>query len=559
MNTQHYDLTGRGQTQLILDTWKNQATIIDNDVIPASRENPVIQGTENQANSIRKSGGQLFTTFPLYPLSKDVNFLFQDYINLTLNLRFVITSELAKSSNPFENKTIAIYFPSTACIPSRLQLLCGNSSIWSNTFHRQEARLTAASLPNAVIDKSPDYFAINKLFRHHEFPGFIINDLEIDEITEATKLTYPWLPMGFIGSHGVVIEKTLNLNIDLNQLTPLLSNIPFITSEMGELRLRMFFENLERAMCFSIFNYKTNEDTSNIIEVYPVNHDIKVNEKLVGINLCDWDMSQGAEIVQSCFSIKEESKMEIKKYIAQDNKITIPTQTWSSNVATNDFKMPNSELVFQVSAYNVNVLSFLFPMYCNDVCYPNPLFKELDVKFNSKSVNYIPYKPFDMRIYKDTIQALLNDDCIGANTNLTESINPGYLINGDNDDFTETKKDILGDEPKNNKYYWRNPNNFCLAFGLSPVNTFEKGFNMASSNPGSTQIRLKYSYFDRGNLFNNYKNDEFYNSIPNLITKYSPSNPICACLCDCCLVLEYNPIVGRAQSGCLVFAEPTLG
>lgn len=556
MNTQHYDLTGRGQTQLILDTWKNQATIIDNDVIPASRENPVIQGTENQANSIRKSGGQLFTTFPLYPLSKDVNFLFQNYINLTLNLDFVIACDKSTTLNKY---SIAIYLPSTTCIPSRLQLLCGNSSIWSNTFHRQEARLTAASLPNAVIDKSPDYFAINKLFRRHEFPGFIVNNVDLTNLIDGSNPDPVLKP--YVGKYAAKISRTLNLNIDLNQLTPLLSNIPFITSEMGELRLRMFFENLERAFCFSILPAATSDDNlTPMIEVYPIGEVINDKNKLITINLADWSMSQGAEIVQSCFSIKEESKMEIKKYIAQDNKITIPTQTWSSNVATNNFSSRNSELVFQVSAYNVNVLSFLFPLYKNDVVYINPLFNELDVKFNSKSVNYIPYKPFDMRIYKDTIQALLNDDCIGANTNLTESINPAYIVNGDKMDFEYTKNVLNHDDLDNYRYYWRNPNNFCLAFGLSPVNTFEKGFNMASSNPGSTQIRLKYSYLDRELLFNEYKDvSDFYKSIPTLIENNAPSNPICACLCDCCLVLEYNPIVGRAQSGCLVFAEPTLG
>lgn len=544
MNTQHYDLSSRGHNALVLDTWKAQASIVDSDVIPASRENPVIQGTENQASSIKMTGGQSFTTFPLYPLTKDVNFLFQNYINVTLNLTFKIT--LSEGCTKFDDD-LAIYLPSTSCLPSRIQLLCGNSSVWSNTFHRQEARITSASLPNSVIDKSPDYFAINKLFRKHEFPGLYVTINGLEDATEY------------------VVKSTLNLNIDLNQLTPLLSNIPFVTSEMGELRLRMFFENLERAFCYSVCPKKSNIEPSRpIVEVLPLDASYPINvvnkastQKQItidNISLVDWDMSQGAEIIQSCFSITEESKMLIKKYIAQDNKITIPTQTWSTNVATGNMSGTNSELVFQMSAYNVNVLAFLFPMYKNDVVYINPLFKELDVKFNSKSVNFIPYKPFDMRIYKDTIQALLNDDCIGANTNLTESINPAYICNGDDDNFSKTKN-VLGTTRCNTRYFWRDPNNYVLAFGLSPVNTFEKGFNMASSNPGSTQIRLKYSYADRSKLFGG---GGFYDSIPNLLTTNTPSNPLCACLCDCCLVLEYNPIVGRAQSGCLVYAEPTL-
>lgn len=542
MNTQHYDLSSRGHNAMVLDTWKNQATIIDNDVIPASRENPVIQGTENQASSVRMTGGQSFTTFPLYPLSKDVNFLFQNYINLTLNLKFKIVGGEGLKSTAL-TQTLAIFTPATTCVPSRIQLLCGNSSIWSNTFHRQEARITSASLPNSVIDKSPDYFAINKLFRHHEFPGFIVHSPSLDA-NATTEIT-----------------AKLNLNIDLNQLTPLLSNIPFVTHDMGELRLRMFFENLDRAFCWTYYSPSSSVDNvSNIVEVMPLSQKAKLgtgDKTDVHIELIDWDMSEGAEIVQSCFGIKEESKVLIKKYIAQDNKITIPTQTWSTNVATGNMKSTNSELVFQASAYNVNVLSFLFPMHKSDVVFVNPLFKELDVKFNSKSVNYIPYKPFDMRIYKDTIQALLNDDCIGANTNLTESINPAYIANGDDDSFTVSNKVLNSAAIAKDKFYWRNPNNYVLAFGLSPVNTFEKGFNMASSNPGSTQIRLKYSYGDRSKLFAGY-DTSIYQTLPALIENNAPSNPICACLCDCCLVLEYNPVVGRAQSGCLVYAEPTL-
>lgn len=552
MNTTHYDFTNIGSTQLVLDAWKNQATIIDNDVIPASKECPVISGIENPSNSLGMTSGQAFTTLPLYPLAKDVNFIFQNYINIRMKLKVKLTKGDAWVAGNDEMKHLAyaVFFPSTACIPSRIQLLCGNSSIWNNSHQRIEARITQASLPNAITDKSPDYFAINKLVRRQSFPGFWL-----------------WHP-GDDGSKVIqtsttelVKEVELNLNIDLNQLTPLMSNIPFVTHEMGELRLRLFIEDLHKALCWAVIPATDDSNIKySITEVIPFDEAYTIGGKVITASLMDWDTSVGGiSIVQSCFAINEESKAAIKQYIAQDNKITIPTQTWSTAFATSRFVNPHSDVIFQISAYNVNILALLFPFYNSDVVFPNPIFKYLDVKFNSKTVNYIPYGQGDLRMYKDTVQALVNDDCSGANTNLIESLKPTYLDNytGSPDSVTAVGKRLDFNVQKL-RYHYRNPNNFMVAFGVSPVNTFEKGFNMASSNPGSTQIRVTAEVeSDRKSMFVN-GNQTFYASFSDKQKGDKCKPPVCACLCDCCLVLDYNPVVGRAQSGCIVYAEPTL-
>lgn len=561
MNTQHYDLNNLGNTQLVLDAWKNQATIIDNDVIPASKECPVIQGIENPATSLKKAGGQVFTTLPLYPLTKDVNFLFQNYINIGLDLSIGITpsGNWNTLAQDVVDMDYAIFFPSTACIPSRLQLLCGNSSIWNNNFNRVEARVTMASLPNAITDKSPDYFAINKLYRKQTFPGAYIHAIKTKK--EAGS--------GNTNQDEITVNVHLNLNIDLNQLAPIFSNIPFVTHEMGELRLRIFFEDLERALCWCVVpNSASSSKRYNLTEVIPFGIPYSIAGSTAAqftFKLKDWNTANdGVQIVQSCFAIKEESKLAIKQYIAQDNKITIPTQTWSTYNATQKPNSPVGEVNFQISAYNVNVLALLFPMCNSDVVFPNPLFKQLDVKFNSKTLNYIPYGPNDKRMFKDTIQALINDDCMGANTNIIESIAPGYLTSWSGDTHADValETSLVADDNHLRKYHYRNPNSFMIAFGLSPVNCFEKGFNMASSNPGSTQVRVKYDVFqDRARMFANYGNDVYYgnyNACQSAAMLQPVSNPFCCCLCDCCLVLEYNPVVGRAQSGCIVYAEPTL-
>lgn len=554
VSTTHYALDrGIGSTQLVLDMWKAQATAIDNDVIASSKECPVLQGIENPASTLSSVGGQCFTTVPLYPLAKDVNFLFQNYINLQIHLSVNLhTADVTTAAaQPGAGVMCAVYFPSTTVIPSRLQLLCGNTSIWSNTFHRQEARLTAASLPNAIVDKNCDYFHLGKLLKHQAFPGVIL------PITIAA------------GNHTHEID--LNLNIDLNQLTPLLSNIPFTTHEMGELRLRLFFEDLEKALCYTIFN-TTSENTIlnyGYIEAMPFGqpfrfaHATNANE---GTDftpiLTSWQI-KNLQIVQSCFSIREESKMEILKYIQQDNRITIPSQTWSTSLSTSKPNSNQGEIIFQTSAYNVNTLAFLFPMSKSQVVHPNPIFKYIDVKFNSKTVNYIPYTASDNRLVKDTIQALINDDCYGANVNLLDSIKPQYLntytANSNMNDF-KMPDNAVGVQLKTLR---RDPNNFCIAFGLSPVNCFEKGFNMASANPGSTQIRVRYeSESRRDDVYStataNRHSHSPISSNYGTLSATAESNPLCLCLCDCCIVLEFNPVVGRCQSGSIVYAEPTL-
>lgn len=562
MNTQHYDLYSLGNTQLVLDAWKNQASIVDNDVIPASKECPVIQGIENPATGLKKGGGNVYTTIPLHPLTKDVNFLFQNYINVGFDFKIRITMDRTWASVPAGTKAMdfAWFVPSTACLPSKLQLMCGNSVVWCNQFNRVEARITMASLPNAVTDKSPDYFAINKLYRKQAFPGAYV---------DKTKLV--------AGNLRHDIDVHINFNIDMNQLAPILSNIPFTTPEMGELRLRLYFEDLERALCWCAVPNSSNTPAAyTVTEVIPFGIDYSMPDNvaagppvvatstIIKFELIDWNTAKdGLQIVQSCFALKEESKVAIKQYIGQDNKITIPTQTWSTYQSTQRPTSKRGEIMFQVSAYNVNILALLFPMVNSDVVFPNPLFTSLDVKFNSKTLNYLPYGPNDKRLFKDTIQALINDDCMGANTNIIESICPGYLVDYDGNNLANIASNLLVNPGNTGKpIHYRNPNNFVVAFGLSPVNCFEKGFNMASSNPGSTQIRVKYSVDDRTNLFPaGYFDAQFYesyDSIQDIEAIRSPSSPFCACLCDCCLVLEYNPVVGRAQSGCIVYAEPTL-
>lgn len=547
MSTKHYDFSSPlGKTELVLDNWKSQAALIDNDVIASSHECPIMGGIENTANTLKKNGAH-FTTIPLNPLSKDVNFLMQNYITIQAKLTFTTEAGGATTAALKNKYNLHIFTPSTACLPSRIMLLCGNSILWSNQYQREEAICTMNSLPAGLINKSSDYTTTDKLLKLKSIPGahLLLTD---DTFTQGTTKD---------------IEVMLTFNIDLSHLTPLISNIMFTTPEMGELRLRLFFDDLEQAFNFAITPVVNTVDISPIVSHNPLGsafiNDGTTAGNSIKVTLKDWEfVNKGLEIVQSCFAIRDESKIEIKKYIAQDNKLIIPTQTWSTFTSTTQMTSRNPDLTFLLSAYNINTLVFLFPNTNSSTVFTNPYIKTLDVKYNSKSITFIPYSECNKRMLKDTVQALINDDYYAANDNLLDSILPGYLeIQNDINvakgagvtPFTTIIKHQT-DTCKLISY----PNKYCVAFQLSPINSFEKGFSPASSNQSTAQVRVKMETYDSATVLPadaRGVNPTIYKNLG-----VENRNAFALALCDCCLVLDYNPIVGSAQSGSVVFAEP---
>ena len=131
---------------------------VDNDVIPASREDVVISGIESPASTLR-SNGNIYTTLPLRPVSKDVNFMFQNYVHHDFKLNIAATVD----NPPPVDVDFAIYVPCVASLPSRLQLMNGNTSIWQNQFQRAEAMTAMASVPQEIVQTCPEYITMSKL------------------------------------------------------------------------------------------------------------------------------------------------------------------------------------------------------------------------------------------------------------------------------------------------------------------------------------------------------------------------------------------------------------
>lgn len=631
--TTHYDFDqSRGRTMLVLDAWKACADAVDNDVIPSTRENLVISGIENPASTL-SSSGNTYTTIPLRPCSQNVNFLLNNFINVSFE--FSLQAKFSSSLSTTQNlPDFAVYFPSAACIPSRIQLMCGNSIVWQNQFQRYEAVLAMNSLPGQIIDNNAEYTTMEKLLHRKDICGTYINTNAYVNSLGLENFENPF-----------TITFTIDTNIDLNALTPLLSNIPFLTSEMGDLRLRLFFENLEHALCITplpkLGNYVGDLTTLTIsladatitiaggvgsidfaaapvsgpndftslslteggriaegqtttslapftndtalfqykqIQKYPVystlgwfSSDGNFLSNAFSFSSLTWKSNSfGVQIVQDNFTINDYSKAAILKYIAHDNRLVIPTQTWSTALATS---APNTttqqEFIFQVSAFNIYAIGFLLPFWsASEVCLPNPYISFVDCMLNSKSLSYIPYTYLGSRALKDTIQACLNDDKWGPNCVLQQSFIERNMSGVDYTDTTKGQQaysSVLSGavtSTNTNCVYNYVPNQFSLIFGLSPPNSFQKGYCMASNNPQSTQIRFKCNACPIRSSVSTSQGYEICTGVNgednNFQVNYNNSGgvqPVCLCLQDCCLVLEFNPTLGCCQTGSVAYAE----
>ena len=559
--TSHYDLDEtRGRQMIVLDSFKHIAESIANDVIPASREDIAMTGIENPASSL-SSAGNVFTTVPLRPTSKDVNFLFNNYIHgrfkIDVGLKSYSDAGTTAADLP-SDLSIAFHNMCTETLPNRIQLLCGNTVIWQNQFQRQEAIAAFGSLAQELVETSPECFTCSKAVNHAAIPGVY------QLVGSSQKQSTGNYSFSFIH----------DFTIDLNRLTPLLSNMPFTLVQSGDLRLRLYFENLNESFFVTplpdAWGTNLTENNFHVISPQPMGKLFSIKfpttqaiasgantiaagtagaTRYIAAAITSWQaVDMGVEIVQSNFAIKESSMEAIRDYIKTDNKLIIPTQTWSTTLATNLPASTSGEIVFQISAYNIYLLAFLFPYDSAWSCYyPTPPLTSIDIQLNSRSVNQIPYRAIDGRVIKDTIQAFINDDKYGANECLLNSLSMPMSGTGSGYDAT-AYLNKFSDKAAGIQF---SPNTFVIAKGLSPPNCFEKGYCYASSNPQSTQVRFKYQWqtgLDNGSATNGLHAD-------NALTSTN-APPLCLALQDCCLVLNYNSDLGVCQSGSIIFAEP---
>lgn len=552
----HYDVDheGRGKTMLVLDSFRLMAEAIDNDVIPASRSDNVVPGINQPASTLSSANGnQNYTVLPLTPADKDVNFLPENFVHQMLELDIEATVDNA----PATDQDFAIYFPSAWSIPSRYGSGIGGSNITTNQFQREESMVTMASLPQEIIQHNNEYVTMSKIAKREAIPGGYVT----------------WKKNQTSQNFSVYVDTTA----DLSHMTPLISNIPFVVHKMGDLNIKLWYENLDTALNItpipsSLYNGEgLSCPNFHVLEQLPFNKPIKFKTDTVqglatGENtiaakvdgkvstfkfvLKGWKMvNTGVELIQCNFSVKQESLDAMEQFIAEDNQLVIPTQNWNTQLSNNPVPISKSgmtaQVVWNIALYNVHLLAFLFPYTITSSTYfPHPKFTNIEVKLNSKSITYGNYSYVDARAVKDTLQALVNVDRYGANENLVNSLVMNPFSNG-----YYNKEIYASVYSSSGGPIIHRPNSFVLAKGLNPPNSFEKGYCVDSKTSTTSQIILSFTSGE--NL------DEGIDQLnPGMYT--GDVQPFCLALQDCCLVLKYNPRSRACESGTISYVTPSV-
>lgn len=220
---------------IVLDSIKEKLEMINSDIIPGSETHITAEGTENTPTSIQSVTGSAysgdFTTFPLKPLAGNVHYIKDSFLEFDIDVNF--------SMYIATNISSPLYFyigpRDTASIFKQLQLLFQNNAFWTSPYQRVESAICLAGLPASVVDHSNNYATIDKLLHFKDTPMKLVTipagnykDWSYDNDAENRKKCN--------------INVTLNyvFTIDLNRLCVPLSNIDFITENMGELQLKCY-------------------------------------------------------------------------------------------------------------------------------------------------------------------------------------------------------------------------------------------------------------------------------------------------------------------------------
>ena len=384
---------------VVIDEIMEQMEAAKSGIVPGSVTQAVVSGIQNVPSNIKQHsiGGVAstsYTTFPLSPIVKNCC-LDKSYLNFEFDVNFDMTFKGLTASKRY---LIPFYvgFRDNSSIFNQLQILIENSAIWTTTYQREESVLSYNSLPETEIRGNNQYASIEKMREGKYCPmkRYIV-DVDASDANVDKK---------------VHINQHFKITIDINRLTPLLSNLHFTTPHMGNLRLKVFMQELEKCLfiCpdYNYFAYTTpsgvdtpakiseilnqpflnqywqfypfykftSEITKYQIPFYAYNITESKLEQPASVIISNptnpdktkqdfmtFDNGGIAEIVQTCFDIKDEEYQRLTDYFASLGSVIIPSQTWSSNVFNNSQiasggAFPGTQ-IGNIGGYNLDFIS----------------------------------------------------------------------------------------------------------------------------------------------------------------------------------------------------------
>lgn len=571
----------------VIDEIMNQLEAAKSGIVPGSVTQAVVSGIQNVPSNIKQhtiggASSTSYTTFPLSPIVKNCC-LDKTYLNLEFDVNFRFS---AGTTNAGDEYTIPFYigFRDTASLFNQIQILIENSAIWTTTYQREESVLSYNSLPETEIRGNNQYSSIEKMREGKYSP---MKRVVLKAKADASKI-------------NKVVSIHFKCTVDINRLTPLLSNLHYTTPHMGNLRLKVFFQEFEKCMFICpdynyiyragtadnfinqpIYNqywqfyplYLFTQEASRLkssIPFYAINTTKSAVEILNGVNIGNPDSSKDfmtfaeggiAEIVQTCFDIKDEEYQRLSDYFASLGSVIIPSQTWSTNVFNNSTITTNGTYpatqIGNIGGYNIDFISVWSHPTLSTVCFNKEFQTDVQLILDGRPVNALPYAYINDKAVVDMTQAIIdtdheeiNHDYISSLTLFNETDTSEYIKN--------TLSDLYGTgalENSINKNYISNPNTYALNFSTNLPDAFHSGACTLENSNRQAVIRFNANSAIDSNV--NFSGDNA--TFPMIIThKNTDIVSGFSSFCDCCIVLTYDPARGTCFDGQLSWAAPYL-
>lgn len=579
---------------VIIDQIMEQMEAAKSGIVPGSVTQAVVSGIQNVPSNIKQHsiGGVAstsYTTFPLSPIVKNCC-IDKSYLNLEFDVKFNMTFQGLTTNKRYK---IPFYFGlrDNSSIFNQLQILIENSAIWTTTYQREESVLSYNSLPETEIRGNNQYASIEKMRDGKYCP---MKRYIVDIPASNNQANYTAL-----------INQHFKITVDINRLTPLLSNLHFTTPHMGNLRLKVFMQEFEKCLFICPdYNYFVNikpsgVDTPAKIEelldqpflnqywqFYPfyiftepagvsadnipffayniTDNSIKRPSDVIISNPSEGDFMSFdnggiAEIVQTCFDIKDEEYQRLTDYFASLGSVIIPSQTWSTNVFNNsqitgghNATFPSTQ-IGNIGGYNLDFVSVWTHPTQHPCTFTNEYLKDIQLILDGRPINPIPYAYVTDKCVVDTTQAIIDTD--------HEEINHDYISSLTLFNETDTNQyvnkpltEIYGDGTANKgltRNYIANPNTFALNFSTNLPDAFHSGACILENS--NRQAVLRYnaqSAIDSNTNLQQY-------TFPMLINHKSDDVVSgFSAFCDCCIVLTYDPARQTCFDGQLSWAAP---
>lgn len=582
---------------VVVDEIMEQMEAAKSGIVPGSVTQAVVSGIQNvPANIVQHSiGGAAaasYTTFPLSPIVKNCC-LDKTFLNLEFDVKFDMKFE-GLTANKHTLIPFYLGLRDNSSIFNQIQILIENSAIWTTTYQREESVLSYNSLPETEIRGNNQYASIEKMREGKYCP---MKRYVIDFSPKATTETVP-------------IIQHFKMTIDINRLTPLLSNIHFTTPHMGNLRLKVFLQEFEKCLFICPdYNYfaftvpSGNDTAAKISEVlnqpflnqywqfypfykftegveatsipffaYNVEDKAIVRPSKVTIsNPSDGDFMSFAngiaEIVQTCFDIKDEEYQRLSDYFASLGSVIIPSQVWSTNVFNNSQIVGKAQATFpssqigNIGGYNIDFVSVWTHPTQHPCTFTNEYLKNIQLILDGRPINPIPYQYVSDKCVVDTTQAIIDTD--------HEEINHDYISSltifneTDTPDYIDKKlTDYYGNGTKDNRSlarnYIANPNTFALNFSTNLPDAFHSGACILENSNRQAVLRyIAQSSVDSNANFKDAQGNYLNNNFPMIINHKSDDLVSgFSSFCDCCIVLTYDPARGTCFDGQLSWAAP---